>query len=573
MMILEYKLAELQTKPRWWAVAGAVGLALALQWGIILGYGFDGLYGQDAYAYYGYSIQLWESIAQLTRPPPFFWPLGYPALVAAGFLLTGFSPLSGQLISSLAGAGVVVLTYALASDLSSRQGAPDEAAHWIGVAASLLAAASGQLWQWSIAVMSDATGLFWATLAAWALVCYGRRRRLRWLMLAAFALAWAMMTRWIYGLLVVPFGVYWALELARTLRSPLARSASPAEGEHPRGMHVVRRLPTEAWHLLAAGLVGVAVLAPQIALSASNPAPVIGHQWIVGWSPLNAVRSEFETVDGRAVYRMPVALFNARPAIWPNYLFPLFTPFLLLGLWEAIRRRWSLVLALVVGWGAVMYGFLSGIPYQNYRFTFVFLPVVAIMTAVGLYHGWIRMARRWRSLLVVYLLAGLIGGIWYSSRGLGDFIARKEADLNVARWVGEQVPTNGRVLSFGITLTLQHYTPLDVHEFFLLSPQDLQGFLDDRRSTYLVVQVDNLESQWPGHPPERNYRWLRDGPGLVPMGTRAGYTLFRVGRQAAQRQQTDGGYDPVRFQRGGWGWGLAFRIPNPQPLTPRLDMH
>jgi hypothetical protein len=392
--------------------------------------------------------------------------------------------------------------------------------------------------------MSDAAGLCWATLAAWALLRYGWSRRLRWLILVAFALALAVITRWIYALLVIPFGLYWALDLARDMRSPAAaRPPAPEEPARMQGAGAARRLPSAARDLLVAGLVGLAVLAPQLALSASNPDPVLGHQWVVGWSPLNAVRSEFETVDGRAVYQMPVALFYARPAIWPNYLFPLFTPFLLLGLWTTIRRRWSLVLALVGGWGAAIYVFLSGIPYQNFRFTLVFLPVIAIMTAIGLYHGWSRLTLRWRPLLVVYVLVGLLGGIWYSGRGLGDFIAHKDADLNIARWVASQVPADGRVLAFGITLTLQHYTPLDVREFFLLSPQDLQGLLDDGRPTYLIVQVDNLERQWPGHPPERNYRQLRDGPGLVPMGTQAGYTLFRVGRQAAQPERTVGSDD------------------------------
>ena len=145
-------------------------LALALHWGIILVRQFDGLYGQDAFAYYDYALQLWESARHLQLPPTFHWPVGYPSLVAAGFTLTGFSPLSGQIVSSLAGTGVVVLTYALAQDILVQERMPVETARWVGGVAGLLAAVSGQLWQWSITIMADTLALFWATLSAWALV-------------------------------------------------------------------------------------------------------------------------------------------------------------------------------------------------------------------------------------------------------------------------------------------------------------------------------------------------------------------------------------------------------------------
>jgi len=479
---------------------------LALHWGVILGRQFDGLYGQDAFAYYDYAVQLWESVRHLRFPPPFYWPVGYPSLVAAGFTLTGLSPLSGQIVSTLAGTGVVVLTYVLARDLLIQEQTSVETARWVGVVASLLAAASGQLWQWSITVMSDTSALFWATLSVWALVHYGETRRLHWLLLTAFALAWAMMTRWIYALLVLPFGAYWV----QVVTGCRQRSA-------------VR-------HLLPVGVVGLVVLAPQIVLSIAFPDPLLGHQWLVSWSPFNALGREFETVDGHAVYPLPVALFYAKAAASPRFLFPLFTPFLFLGLGIVAWRRWWKVGVLLLDWGAATYGFLCGIPYQNFRFTLALLPVIVIITALGLHQLWEWLTPRWRPLLLIYLLVGLIGGLWYSNRALDEFIDRKEADVAVARWVENQVAADSRVLAFGLTLTLQHYTPLDIHELFDLSTEDLQSLLTDSRPTYLLVVVESLQRQWLGHSPERNYRWLRDGPGLVPLGTQAGYTLFRLVR-------------------------------------------
>ena len=102
---------------RRWAMLVPVVLALALHWAVILGRGFDGLYGQDAFAYYRYTLQLRESVAQHRLPPPFFWPIGYPAMVMVAFAIADISPLAGQLVSSLAGVGVVLLVSLLARDL------------------------------------------------------------------------------------------------------------------------------------------------------------------------------------------------------------------------------------------------------------------------------------------------------------------------------------------------------------------------------------------------------------------------------------------------------------------------
>ena len=39
---------------------------------------FDGLYGQDAYAYFDYAtVSLYQ---RWYPPPPFFWPPGYPCI-------------------------------------------------------------------------------------------------------------------------------------------------------------------------------------------------------------------------------------------------------------------------------------------------------------------------------------------------------------------------------------------------------------------------------------------------------------------------------------------------------------
>src|SRR5437868_2731714 len=163
-----------------------VGLLLALPAGAIaISRGFDGLYGQDPYAYFDYAtVSLRQSILHLAPLEPFFWPPGYPLLVSLLSIAIGPTPLAGQLISLIMGASVPVLTALLVRELW-----PDDAA--LAVLAGVLVAVCGQLWQSSIVVMADTTGLALATFGAWSLVRYARNGRARWLLFASAAMAYA----------------------------------------------------------------------------------------------------------------------------------------------------------------------------------------------------------------------------------------------------------------------------------------------------------------------------------------------------------------------------------------------
>ena len=80
-----------------------LGLLLALPATLLAAArGFDGLYGQDAYAYFDYAVgAVRQSLVHAKPLEPFFWPPGYPLLVALVSLATGPVALAGQLVSLL----------------------------------------------------------------------------------------------------------------------------------------------------------------------------------------------------------------------------------------------------------------------------------------------------------------------------------------------------------------------------------------------------------------------------------------------------------------------------------------
>jgi hypothetical protein len=84
------------------------------------------------------------------------------------------------------------------------------------------------------------------------------------------------------------------------------------------------------------------------------------------------------------------------------------------------------------------------------------------------------------------------------------------------------------VLTFGLTATFQQYGSLDAIDLSEVNASTMHQRLSDGRPTVVLVDLAGIEGQWKGQPPWTNYRALRDGPGMIALGTRGSYTLFAV---------------------------------------------
>jgi 4-amino-4-deoxy-L-arabinose transferase-like glycosyltransferase len=492
-------------------MAAAAGLLLALDIALIATTGFDGLYGQDAFAFHDRAVELAGALrgGGLT---PFLFPSGYPALVALVAELGPSPVVAGQAVSVVAAVAVVLLSGAAAREVGAAAGFRDRVAAVIGATAALITAMSAQLWQWSVTVMSDTTALAWAALAGWATVRYVRRRSAGWVVLAGAATVLAASTRYEYAVLVVPFGVAaaWALR----------RDPPPAPGSGIR-------------HGLAAVATMVVVVLPTLLVIMSAPDTVLDHGWLRGWSPLNAFRSRFATPSGMAEYPLPVAAATIRAALSPALLFPLLAPAALLGAWRLLgpagqdgRRRASG--AAVVGWGVALFLLYAGIPFHNPRWALSFLPPLAVLTAVGLATVAEHLSVRQRRMLVGGVAACLLVGLTVESADVRAFVARKDADLTAARWVEATVPADAHVVAFELTATVDHYTDLTVEELYLLEDGDVTALATGREPAYLLLDVEDVEHRWRQLPPFRHLERLRADPGLEVVGAHGRWDLLRL---------------------------------------------
>lgn len=480
---------------------------------------FDGLYGQDSFAYFHYATgPLRQSLAGWQLPPPFFWPPGYPLMVAAMSGVVGVAPIAGQIVSVAAGAAVPVFTILVARELGTdeRDGGPVARHRWLPVSllAGLIVAVTGQLLQSSLVVMADTLGLAAATAGAWALARYRRTGAARWLLLSALAFAWAILTRWIYGLVAVAAAI-WGLTLLRRR----SRRIALLHGAGAAGVGIVALAPT--------------VVPAVLGLMRGGNAPFAGDLQVYSWSPLNALHASFTTGDGQLVYNLPTGLYYAlAPGTW-WYFSPLLAALIAPGVWAVVRQKRMPALGFLVAWAAIVLAFHAGAPWQNPRFALAYLPPLAILAAVG--YDQLRRAShaQVRRAGAAWLLGGLALAAAGSAVLTHEFIERKQSDVAIVRWADGLAPANGQLLAFGLTATFQEYGRLQTLDLSEVSPERIGALLADGSPTLVLVDVNALEHQWTGRVPWERYHALRAAPGLTPLGTRGGYTLFAVRHEGA----------------------------------------
>jgi 4-amino-4-deoxy-L-arabinose transferase-like glycosyltransferase len=472
-------------------------------------HGFNGLYGQDAFAYAGYALgPLREALLARQPPPGFPLPPGYPLLAALASIVVGPSDVVAVAVPLVAGASIPVLVALLALELRP------EVDRRIALLAGLVGAVSGQLWQSSGVAMSDTPALAAATLGAFATCRFHRTGRGWWLLLAFGALALAIEIRLVYGVVAAVFAT---VALAR-LRADLARAPGRS--------------------LVVAGgsaIIALAVLAPMLgpmlaAAATSAPVPFSVELGVARFDPLTPFRSTFDTADGHLEYRFPMVAWLALQPVQPYWLgaLALAVPFGLVDVLRSRPRR-AVELAALIAWPSLVGLVLVLYPYQNPRFVLALLPPLAILSACGI--AWISVrlaaraprASRTVSVGVVLLLVVNAALAW---RHVDSFVARQSADLQAIRALAAEIPAGANVVSLGATGALRH-DGRDVVELYDLTAPEVDA-LASGDPAYLVVDAGALEGQWAGTAPGLAFERLRLVPGFIEVDRSGTWTLFVV---------------------------------------------
>jgi hypothetical protein len=173
--------------------------------------------------------------------------------------------------------------------------------------------------------------------------------------------------------------------------------------------------------------------------------------------------------------------------------------------------------------------FDAGLAEQNPRFILPALPPVAILAGLGVATIGARLPGQWHAIALVPLGAALLLVATLGVREMATLNRERLGDLQVAAWTAAHVPRSATVLSFGITLTLQHSTHLRVLELYTESRRALIDAAAHRHPLYLLVQPSVMTGQFAARSPGESYRYLRSHYPTMTVGTLHGYTLTRVG--------------------------------------------
>jgi hypothetical protein len=476
---------------------------------------FDGLYGQDAYQYYNNSVAVVESLKHFNLPPNFYWPLGYPLIVSLFSLFTaGNVGLAGLLVSLNAGAllpGVIfLLTLELLLNDSSRRSFPEESAIPWAVFAGLIACFSGVLVKSSIVIMSDALGLLWICLAVLFFIKYYRRRRTVPIVFSFIFLALAVMTRYAYVIMLIPLAMYLVYVLI-SRNSPIVA---------PQREKIAKQL-------FFAVFSGVAVFLPQlyyivkygVAYLHSEPGT---QSWVMSWSLENFFSKDFSLREGIMHYRFWNGLFYLSPILHPLYL-SLFGFAFLYGAFTLVKKKNFLILWFCVVWILPFFLHLAGTPFQSLRYTMSFIPALIIISSIGT--GAIS-NRRLRNIFLFIALAAMV---IYDVYHLKIFAEQKEKEIEVVRWVDNNVSLDSKLFAFQITAAINHYSKIKAKEFYLADSaglsQEIENSLGD---VYFILPEEQLNTQWKGLPVERNFEFVKLKYNPVVTGDLNNFTVFKI---------------------------------------------
>jgi hypothetical protein len=124
--------------------------------------------------------------------------------------------------------------------------------------------------------------------------------------------------------------------------------------------------------------------------------------------------------------------------------------------------------------------------------------------------------------------ASLVVMMLWAARSANNFLSEQNASKEIAHTIAALLPPDATILSFGLTLTLEHYTDLEVVELYNLDEEGLQAVVSGSSPLYLLLDVTNVGHQWQDRPPQINYRWLEEERWLTPVQDFPPYTLFEI---------------------------------------------
>lgn len=450
--------------------------------------GFDGMVGQDGYAYADYAKRIREAWLGGAHPGDFFWPPGYPILGAL-LSFTGFPvPLSLQLISCLSLSGTLILVGRFI-----KRTYPQSSHQSIFAYLVLFGLCAPYFFRNGMVTTSDMAACFMVSMS----LNYGSRyvQNYKWidLILVAFSVSFGTLIRYPVAVLLAP----WVLYLAW------------------KGI----RYGKNTWHYLAV-FIPLAVVALYIWFKPDYTA-FLQHRALTSWNFANYFTGSFSTTEGYTRHLLPNLVFVFSPLFHPGWILPgLVFLFWTFKSGERLSGMFPFVILPYLTFGL----FLAGYQDQNPRHLLIGFPMILFCCFHGFDH-YFGLFRERKFFIPLMILIGMVQ-VLLSARALKSGFLRNALERKVTERLRllegkTQVPV---LYGFDMDIALaSRGVPFEVRSLFR---EEYAGF---ERGALVLFNEKALSGQWKGKNPMINWEKLKNNYTLRSMETfDRGWQLYSI---------------------------------------------
>ena len=446
---------------------------------------YNGLYGQDAHAYFQYTRKLKSALIHQSEIPSFFWPVYYPL---SGVLLS-FLPFSQVKVLQLISISSLVGVTWLLSSLLNKQFTSHKSVILFVLSAFFLAPTP---FIYALSTMSDSLTVFFVmTHFYFAYLFYHENKNSAFIASAVFALL-AFLTRYAAVPVLLPSSL-WLTYLVFNRKKWLTISYTL--------------------------LVLIIISLPHFYIKGFEQQ--YNHHWLSNWQVINFFQSSFVTHEGPHYFPRINLIYSIQHLFHPRFIFIGF-PLLFFLRKEDFQSSFRLVVLASI----LLYMiFLGGIPYQSNRYLMLSFPLIIIVLfpAFNRAYLWIKhLGKVYFKLGITLFCIGQLTLIIYYFQ---PFYKRNQLEQNVVEVLKAHQAKS--IYSFGMETAFGNYK----------IPQQIHSLWEHTYSSFVVgdlifFNLPKYHDQWANQNPMINWEKLNRDYSLQPLQSwDDGWKLYMVAQK------------------------------------------
>jgi hypothetical protein len=424
--------------------------------------GFNGLYGQDAYEYLRYTNRLTLFFQKGLNPGEFFWPVGYPFIASLLNLIINNGAASLQAVSLISYLLSVIYLYKILKLLNINNKAE--------LYVILFFCSSPFIFRAAFLIMAESLSVMCITALTYYIIQYSKNYELKNFTLAVLFITLSAVTRYADFVITIIPSVFLLIKFLKHFKFKT---------------------------LLSGVLIIILILLPHILIYQRHSMNFLRHEWLKEWSLNNYFLRGFYTNNGYESYSLINILYPFANLIYPEFIFCGLIFIVFIGIKDFKSNYLKIFTASLL----VYYGFLAGIPYQNYRFLIPSFPFVLII----LYTGYEKITVKYlkgKSIIIISLIVFIIQAFFIYKYSEGIYTLNKFEKETAG--VIKQYDCTKTLYTFYLNGALNYYGVKNP----LVNLYD-KKLIDVHAGSYVLFNESKFKEQWNNKLPMINWSYIK----------------------------------------------------------------